>query len=138
MTTSIENDLYDDDEEEPVCNQKRPYLLVRLADEESSVTSSSSIPIEPKWQLQQLLHRNLIPDQAFYIRGIRILDGAEAVRFLKFVIITFLGMILIHSFVALMVRTPQRTNCVCVCRVKPSLTLSLRSGNEMSIIHYLT
>lgn len=118
MTPPVENDLYDDDEEEQVSNQKRAYRLVRLADEESSV--ASSIPTEPKWQ--QLLHRNLIPDQAFDIRGIRILDGAEAVRFLKFVIITFLGMMLIHSFVALMVRTRQRMNRVCICHVHPSLT----------------
>jgi hypothetical protein len=121
MTPPVENDLCDDDEEEEqVRNQKGAYRLVRLADEASSV--ASSIPTEPKWQ--QLLHRNLLPDHAFHIRGIRILDGAEAVRFLKFVVITFLGMMLIHSFVALMVRPSQRMNRVCVCHVLvyPSLT----------------
>lgn len=120
MTSLTENDFYDDDEEEQVSNQKRPYLLVRLADDESSVASSNST--EPKWKPQQFLRRNLIPDQAFCIRGIRILDGVEAVRFLKLVIITFLGMMLIHWFVALMVGIPQGMNRVCLTHGRPSLT----------------
>jgi hypothetical protein len=121
MTRPIENDFYDDEEEELVSNQKRPYRLVRLADDESSVASSNSTE-EPKWKPQQFLRRNLIPDQAFCIRGIRILDGVEAVRFLKFVTITFLGMMLIHWFVALMVGTPQGMNRVCLTHGRTSLT----------------
>jgi hypothetical protein len=111
----VENDLDENDEEEQVPFDKGSYRLVRLADEESSV-ASSAIPAER----EHILLRNLIPDQAFSIRGIRILDGEEAVRFLKFVVITFIGLLLIHWFVALMVRIPKRTNrrvCMRVAQV---------------------
>jgi hypothetical protein len=104
MTGPVDNDLYEnDDEEEHIPRDKGSYRLVRLADEESSVASSSAIAAAS--EREHLLLRNLFSDQAFSIRGIRILDGEEAVRFLKFVAITLIGLLLIHWFVALMVRS---------------------------------
>lgn len=104
MTGAVENELCenDDEEEHALPRDKGSYRLVRLADEESPVASSSTdaVPAER----EPLLLRTLFPDQVFSIRGIRILDGEAAVRFLKFVAITFIGLVWIHWFVALMVR----------------------------------
>jgi len=90
----------DFDEEELVTAGKPSYSLVRLADDDSFMSDESTTP--PKWQ--RILQRTILPDECFEIKGVRILDGQEAVRFLKFVVITFIGMVLVHWFVAFMVR----------------------------------
>jgi hypothetical protein len=93
--------------DEEVPRDKQSYRLVRLADDESSVADSSlysNDPDEPLSRWQHLLHQNLVPDACFQVKGIRILDGVEAVRFLKFVILTFVGILFVHWLVRVMVR----------------------------------
>lgn len=112
MAPSSAVDVDDVDEEAVVTTGGKPsYSLVRLADDES-LASSSLEDETPRWR--QILQHNIIPDESFEIKEIRILDGVEAVRFLKFVGVTFVGIVLIHWFVALMVSSQRRTR-VCYC-----------------------
>ena len=93
------------DVEEP--RDKQSYRLVRLADDESSV-ADDSYQDEPAPRWKHILHQTLVPDTCFQVKGIRILDGVEAVRFLKFVILTFVGILLVHWLVRIMVRQSRR------------------------------
>jgi hypothetical protein len=95
--SAVDSDISDYDDEEVTTGRKSTYRLVRLADDDSAVSLPDT---EPTWK--DVLQRTIVSDEAFEIRGIRILDGVQAVRFLKFVVVSFMGIILVHGFVAVM------------------------------------
>jgi len=73
-----------------------------LEDDDSTVVSQpqNTNTITPRWQ--RVLERTIVPDEAFQFRGIRILDGKESLRFIKFALWTFFGIVMMHWFVALL------------------------------------
>lgn len=91
------------DEEEPREGSKGSYHLVRLSDGESASVGSSCdesfLPGNNKYI--QLLHRNLVSDSCFTIGSVKVLDGVEAVRLVKFIVLTFCGILTAHYFVRL-------------------------------------
>lgn len=117
---SVESSDFDD-EEEVTSGGKPSYSLVRLADDDSALSSfdadESNDVRQRCLRFQRFLERTIIPDESFELKGIRLLDGVEAVRFLKFVALTFIGIALIHWFVRLMVRSIVSTVALLVLRV---------------------
>lgn len=112
------------DEEEP--RGKQSYRLVRLADDESSVADSFDEDSPPRWQ--RFLQRTILPDECFEVKGIRILDGVEVVRFLKFTVLTFVGILFVHWLVHIMVRSIL--SCALACRGDAIVTHSLTLAHE--------
>ncbi len=70
---------------------------------EEVLDRTDEIPSTPlsRWQVAvSILHKNLLPDQGVVIAGFPLVEGEFTVKLLKFVLLTFLSIVLVHKIVS--------------------------------------
>jgi hypothetical protein len=99
MTPTVDEDSNVDECDEPT--KVQALELEQGLSSPLSVSSSATICI--RWQ--RILFLPLLPDDRLDCCGWLILDGVEAVRMIKFFVITWMGLLLMYFFVRFMVRS---------------------------------
>jgi hypothetical protein len=116
MTPMVDDDSSIDEGDEPTKMQ-----ALELEQGLSSPSSASS-SAPSRWQ--RILFVPLLPDDRVHCCGWLILDGVEAVRMIKFFVITWTGLFGMYFFVRFMVRAcylPGKTILLVVASIPPRL-----------------
>jgi hypothetical protein len=65
----------------------------------ASTVDPDELPSTPSFRLVDILHRNLLPDAGVVVAGFPLVEGEFTVKLLKFILLTFGSIALVHEMV---------------------------------------
>lgn len=88
-----------DEEDVALLEGDNPAASVLDSDVSQGTDEIPSTPLSRGQRAVAVLHKNLLPDQGVVLAGFPLVEGEFTVKLLKFVLLTFLSIVLVHKIV---------------------------------------